>query len=302
MALRVKDLDVYVPPLPHFPDVESAKIAEEKENSPVGINHWHTTALMLLQTAMLIAWALLVEADARKEPVPDPGLLENPDRIDYVQPFKRYPPGHDIFAGSERMDEFKIQEHYSSFVQITMFTFLALPWSFSFLKRYAYSAVGFAIVSASITTQFGVISMQVVDFVHCGYLKTLLARPDFDRSRVPDRPCPEILGSLTDSANASKVSCSNNYVYTCRWTTPLHKWDAPPLDEINDDFGNRQLRQACYCDLYDRMTKNKTLALMQPKMAHQVRPKICLAIHMHRACCTDTQMMTTRLRSSRRSW
>lgn len=106
------------------------------------------------------------------------------------------------------MNEFKIQEHYSSFIQIVIFTFLALPWSFSFLKvssaslnivlfsfhfvathrcsaytarthaslepqlteefgfpgreqRYAYSAVGFAIVSASITTQFGIISMQV---------------------------------------------------------------------------------------------------------------------------------------------
>ena len=32
------------------------------------------------------------------------------------------------------MNEFKIQEHYSSFIQIVIFTFLALPWSFSFLK------------------------------------------------------------------------------------------------------------------------------------------------------------------------
>jgi hypothetical protein len=95
--------------------------------------------------------------------MPDPGAMENPKRIDYVTPFKRYPPGHDIFAGSPRMSEFKIQEHYSSFIQIFMFTFLALPWSFSFLKRYAYSAVGFAIVSASITTQFGIISMQVTN-------------------------------------------------------------------------------------------------------------------------------------------
>jgi hypothetical protein len=95
--------------------------------------------------------------------MPEPGAMENPKRIDYVTPFKRYPPGHDVFAGSARMSEFKIQEHYSSFIQIFMFTFLALPWSFSFLKRYAYSAVGFAIVSASITTQFGILSMQVTN-------------------------------------------------------------------------------------------------------------------------------------------
>ena len=160
---NTKELDVYVPPLPHFPDVATAKVAAEKENSPIGINHYHTTFLLLIQTSFVIVWALFMEADARKQPKPDPGDLENPARIDYVQPFKRYPPGHDIFSGSERMNEFKIQEHYSSFVQITMFTFLALPWSFSFLKRYAYSAVGFALVSASITTQFGIISIAAMD-------------------------------------------------------------------------------------------------------------------------------------------
>ena len=37
--------------------------------------------------------------------------------------------------------------------------------------------------------------MQVVDIMHCGYLKTLLARPDFDNALLP-----------------------KNYVYTCRWT------------------------------------------------------------------------------------
>ena len=42
----------------------------------------------------------IYQADARKEPMPDPGPLENPERIDYTTPFKRYPPGHDIYAGS----------------------------------------------------------------------------------------------------------------------------------------------------------------------------------------------------------
>ena len=262
-----RKLDVYVPPLPHFPDPETAKLAEEKQNAPIGINNYHTTFLLLIQVAFVIFWATNVEADARKKPMPDPGELENPERIDYTTPFKRYPPGHDIFAGSPRLDDFKIQEHYSSFVQITIFTFLALPWSFSFLKKYAYSACGFAIVSASITTQFGILSMQIVDFVHCMYLKGLLAAPNFDRVLLPSRPCPELSGST--STNGSMIPCSNNFVYQCRWTSPMHKYDAPPLDEINDDFGSRQLRQACYCDLYDRMSQNKTLAYLQPMMAHQ---------------------------------
>ena len=41
------------------------------------------------------------------------------------------------------------------------------------------------------------------------------------------------------------------------------------LDEISDDFGGRQLRQACYCDLYNRMSANNTLAYLQPMLAHQ---------------------------------
>jgi hypothetical protein len=262
-----RKLDVYVPPLPHFPDPQAAKLAEEKQNAPIGINNYHTTFLLLIQVAFVIFWGTSVEADARKKPMPDPGDLENPDRIDYCTPFKRYPPGHDIFAGSPRLDDFKIQEHYSSFVQITIFTFLALPWSFSFLKKYAYSACGFAIVSASITTQFGILSMQIVDYLHCIYLKGLLLGPDFDRSQLPAAPCP----SLSPAAGniSATIPCSNSFQYACRWTSPTHIYDAPPLDEINDDFGSRQLRQACYCDLYDRMATNKTLAYLQPMMAHQ---------------------------------
>ncbi len=49
-------------------------------------------------------------------------------------------------------------------------------------------------------------------------------------------------GSMNKQADL--LPCSNNYAYTCRWTGPEHKYDAPPLDEINDDYGSRQLRQA----------------------------------------------------------
>ena len=74
---NTKELDVYVPPLPHFPDVATAKVAAEKENSPIGINHYHTTFLLLIQTSFVIVWALFMEADARKQPKPDPGDLDD---------------------------------------------------------------------------------------------------------------------------------------------------------------------------------------------------------------------------------
>ena len=40
------------------------------------------------------------QAAARKEPMPDEGAMEDHKRIDYVLPFKRYPPGHDVFSGA----------------------------------------------------------------------------------------------------------------------------------------------------------------------------------------------------------
>ena len=148
---------------------------------------------------------------------------------------------------------FKVEEHYSFFIQIFLFTFLGLPWSFSFLRRYAYSTVGFALVSACITTQFGIISMQVVDRVHCMYLLSMLSAPDFDQGQL----------------QRSNFPASYDLKFQCLWTGPNQKTDAPPLDEIEDSFGQTQLRQACYCDLWQRMSDNSTLQLVQPMMAHQ---------------------------------
>uniref|UniRef100_A0A7S0F3Q8 Ammonium transporter AmtB-like domain-containing protein n=1 Tax=Hanusia phi TaxID=3032 RepID=A0A7S0F3Q8_9CRYP len=257
--------ETYIAPLPYFPDLKHAKLAREKDSSPPGINHYHTTFLLFVQILLCILYGLTVQQDKfPKQQLPDPGSLENPNRIDEVPPFKRYPPGFDIFLGTARINEFKVQEHYSSFMQISIFVFVGLPWSFSFLRRYAYSAVGFGLVSACVATQIGIVSMQVVDRVHCSYLKDMLRAPDFSLNKIPLTPCPDYAGP-----NSGGLPCRESFVYTCKWTSPTQRWTAPPLDEIQDDFGARQLRQACYCDLWDRIVQNKTLAILQPRLAHQ---------------------------------
>ena len=40
---------------------QAAKVAEEKQNSPSGINHYHTTFLLIIQIGFVIVWALYVQ-------------------------------------------------------------------------------------------------------------------------------------------------------------------------------------------------------------------------------------------------
>lgn len=118
---------------------------------------WWVTQQMFL----MIIYGLYVKQErVPKEPYPEPGKLDKPEIMDMVQPFKRcdcsllvmvstcrcirrkwdlangrYPPGFDNYFGSDRYNEYKVQEHYSSFMQINIFIFLSLPWSFSFLRK-----------------------------------------------------------------------------------------------------------------------------------------------------------------------
>lgn len=90
---------------------QAAKVAKEQASRPPGINHYHTGFLLLIQIGLCIIWGLTVQQDKfPKQPIPRAGLLENPDRIDQVPSFKRYPPGYDIFTGSERINQYKVQE------------------------------------------------------------------------------------------------------------------------------------------------------------------------------------------------
>ena len=40
---------------------QTAKVAEQKQNSPSGINHYHTTFLLIIQIGFVIAWALYLQ-------------------------------------------------------------------------------------------------------------------------------------------------------------------------------------------------------------------------------------------------
>jgi len=199
--------------------------------------------LLAAQAFLLIVYGLFVIQDeVPKRPYPDPGVGDKPGMIDFVQPFKRYPPGFDNFFGSARNDEFKLQEHYSSFMQISYFVFLSLPWSFSFLRKFSYSSATFALFTACVSIQFGIIMMQMVDRVHCMFLEGLLVSPDFEISN-------ELLTSLD----------MKDFQYRCQIQRPL--------DEVEDGFGLRQLRQACYCREWTLLSNNATRREETPLVA-----------------------------------
>jgi len=162
--------------------------------------------------------------------------------MDLVQPFKRYPPGFDNYFGSAAYKEQKTQEHYSSFMQISIFTFLSMPWSFAFLRKFSYSSSTFALFTACVSIQFGIICMQLVDRIHCMFLVALLETPNFAVT-------PEILSEL----NMTDVQ------YTCQLFRPF--------DEVEDGFGMRQLRQGCYCRLWNDMSQNSSLIQNEPLLA-----------------------------------
>jgi hypothetical protein len=209
-------------------------VYHDRIHRPPGLKFSDTMVLLASQIVLLVLYGLFVEQEqVPKRPYPDPGLGDKPGMIDFVQPFKRYPPGFDNFFGSPRNDEFKLQEHYSSFMQISYFVFLSLPWSFSFLRKFSYSSATFALFTACVSIQFGIIMMQVVDRFHCIFLESLLASPDFD---IADGML-ERLGML-------------DFQYRCQIQRPL--------DEVEDGFGLRQLRQACYCREWRAFSQNAT--------------------------------------------
>lgn len=85
------------------------------------------------------------------------------------------------------------------------------------------------------------------------YLLNMLAAPAFDTAQL----------------QRSNFPSNYDLKFQCSWTGPNQKSDAPPLDEIDDSFGQTQLRQACYCDLWNRMSQNSSLVTVQPMLAHQ---------------------------------
>mmetsp|Transcript_2553 Transcript_2553/g.8399 ORF Transcript_2553/g.8399 Transcript_2553/m.8399 type:complete len:485 (-) Transcript_2553:1097-2551(-) len=119
-----------------------------------------------------------------------------------------------------------------------------MPWSFSFLRKFSYASATFALFTACVSIQFGTVMMQFVDRVHCVFLKSLLTSPQFPISDA-------ILARLG----------LKDYQYKCQI-------QIPPV-EVQDDFGMRQLRQGCYCRMWDEMSANKTLITYMPLVAAQ---------------------------------
>eukprot|EP00285_Hemiselmis_virescens_P007624 CAMPEP_0173383260 /NCGR_PEP_ID=MMETSP1356-20130122/5816_1 /TAXON_ID=77927 ORGANISM="Hemiselmis virescens, Strain PCC157" /NCGR_SAMPLE_ID=MMETSP1356 /ASSEMBLY_ACC=CAM_ASM_000847 /LENGTH=623 /DNA_ID=CAMNT_0014338039 /DNA_START=120 /DNA_END=1991 /DNA_ORIENTATION=- len=235
--------DVYIPPAPAFPDLKHAKVHHDRKHRPPGLKLSDTLIMMFAEIVLMIFYGLFVENETVPKPnFPDPGEEDLPGLLDLVQPFKRYPPGFDNFVGSPRSLERKTQEHYSSFIQIAFFIFLSLPWSFSFLRKFSYSSATFALFTACVSIQFGIIVMQLVDRVHCIFLENMLLNPDPDIT-------PEKLASLNFT----------DFNYQCQVMRPQ--------DEIEDGFGLRQVRQACYCKVWSEMAGNKTKTVLRPLVA-----------------------------------
>ena len=233
----------YIPPAPKFADLKHAKIYHDKLHRPPGLKFGDTIIMLVVQSALLLVYGLyVVQNEVPKKPYPDPGPGDKPGMIDFVQPFKRYPPGFDNFFGSPRNEEFKLQEHYSSWVQISYFVFLSMPWSFSFLRKFSYSSSTFALFTACVSIQFGIVIMQLVDRVHCLFLEGLLQNPDFD----------------VDEATLTRLDM-DDFQYRCQIQRPL--------DEVEDGFGLRQLRQACYCREWNLLAANATRREETPLVA-----------------------------------
>jgi hypothetical protein len=173
----------YIPPAPMFQDLKAAKVEKDRKHRPPGLKMSDTVVMLVVQVFLMIIYGIFVTQDAvPKKAYPTAGPGERVELIDFVQPFKRYPPGFDNFFGSARNDELKLQEHYSSFMQINIFVFLSLPWSFSFLRKFSYSSSTFALFTACVSIQFGIIVMQFVDRIHCLFLDGLLQDKQYDIS------------------------------------------------------------------------------------------------------------------------
>ena len=84
--------------------------------------------------------------------------------------------------------------------------------------------------------------MQMVDRVHCMFLERLLRGPDF--------PINDDMLKRLDM---------KDFQYTCQIQRPL--------DEVEDGFGLRQLRQACYCREWTELSKNVTRREQTPLVA-----------------------------------
>jgi hypothetical protein len=100
------------------------------------------------------------------------------------------------------------------YFDIALFLFLGLGLSMVFLRKYGYSSIGFSMLTACISLQWGFLLTEIFDTdVSCSMLKSTI---------VPSKDCYAIMLSA----------------------------------DWSPDMASNQLRQGCYCKIYDDFSRN----------------------------------------------
>jgi hypothetical protein len=109
------------------------------------------------------------------------------------------------------------------YFDIALFLFLGLGLSMVFLRKYGYSSIGFSMLTACISLQWGFLLTELFDTnVSCSLLKGKV---------IPSKDCYEIMLST----------------------------------DYKPEFQDNQIRQGCYCKLYDEFTINSSMISASPK-------------------------------------
>mmetsp|Transcript_61590 Transcript_61590/g.144867 ORF Transcript_61590/g.144867 Transcript_61590/m.144867 type:complete len:603 (+) Transcript_61590:213-2021(+) len=213
----------------------------KKTKEVSGQTYGHIGFNILLQLALIAVFIAGVEHEQypKTPDVPDYPELGEPggpvvNEPEPVIPFKRYPPGFDVFGPqedgtrSERLQEPILQFQYKYFVEIATYVYLGFALQYSFLRKFGYSTMSFGLLQASVAAQFGILWMQFIDQFHCTYLLEKINYGNGDQPCVPSFRVEQITGTF---------------------------------DEI-------QYRQACTCKLWRDINANKSISTELPHQSH----------------------------------
>mmetsp|Transcript_18291 Transcript_18291/g.60106 ORF Transcript_18291/g.60106 Transcript_18291/m.60106 type:complete len:556 (-) Transcript_18291:270-1937(-) len=215
-------------------DEETLRKKEISGQTPV-----HVAINIILQIGLIVVFMLNVDHQkypAHPNPPAYPGVgqpggptLPQPEP---VIPFKRYPAGFDVWGprpdGSltSRLAETVMQNQFKFFIEITTYVYLGFALQYSFLRKFGYSTMSFGLLQATVAAQWGIVWMQLIDVIHCQYLKSNFINID--------------------------AQCT------------------PPFtaEQISPTYSQKQLRQACSCQLWDVIHGNRSIVTEQPNYAH----------------------------------
>ena len=198
---------------------------------------------VVIQVGLITAFAFNVVHESYPKPTevdPYPGLGEPGGPLvlepESVIPFKRYPAGFDVVGpradGSKnaRLSQRVLENQYKYFVEIATYVFLGFALQYSFLRKFGYSTLSFGLLQASVSANFGIIWMQLIDGFHCTYL----------------------LNSFEGGGPQSSYPCAENF----------------PADSITGEFQEIRFRQACSCKLWNDISQNRSMTTELPHQAH----------------------------------